>query len=113
VRPWGAGYASLTLPFDAPRLAGVRSALRQLVMKKRAKKTADIQFRKRRPRRGTKKVETTRVAVEPYEQREGAPMTLEAALIDLDPVMRAIIVARSRSEKRCWSRPALPSRRRG
>jgi hypothetical protein len=68
-----------------------------LKMKKRAKKAADIQFRKRRPRRKPTKVETERVAVEPYERRAGAPMmTLEAALIDLDPVVRAIIIARSR-----------------
>jgi hypothetical protein len=72
----------------------------ELKTKKRAKKAANIQFRKRRSRRKATKVETERAAVESYEQRKGAPMmTLEAALIDLDPVVRAIIIARSRSER--------------
>jgi hypothetical protein len=69
----------------------------ELKMKKRAKKAADIQFHKRRPRRKATKVETERVAVESYERRAGAPMmALEATLIDLDPVVRAIINARPR-----------------
>jgi hypothetical protein len=81
-------------------------------VKKRVKqKKADIQLRIRRRRRMAAKVETQRAAlastsgrleegaIAPYGQRGRVPTTLEAALINLDSVARAIIVARVRSEK--------------
>ena len=66
------------------------------VKKRTQQKTADTQVPKRQRRK--EKVETQRVSVDIQGRR--VPMTaLEAALLDFDPVVRAIIVARHRIEK--------------
>jgi hypothetical protein len=66
-------------------------------MKKRTQqKTADIQLTRHQRRKA--KVETQRVSVDIQGRR--VPMTaLEAALLNFDPVVRAIFVGRPRTEK--------------
>jgi hypothetical protein len=64
-----------------------------LKMKRRAKKAADIQLLRLRLRRKAAKVEQTELLRCP-------PPSLGAALINLDVVTRATLLARSRAEKR-------------
>jgi hypothetical protein len=66
------------------------------VKKRTQQKIGDIQLPRRQRRKA--KVETQGVAVDIQGRR--VPMTaLEAAVIDLNPVVRAIIIARHRMEK--------------